>query len=108
MISFYLRLPLIFLKFWFVEAPASLISYFASLNKAFLELFSLPLMLETYFKPWKNEYRKGLVATAILIGVVIKTSVIFADLILLVLLLALEVILVLAFISWPIMTLLLL
>lgn len=62
-------------------------------------------MLKTYFKPWKNEYRKGLVATAVLIGVVIKTGVIFADLILLFLLLAVEAILVLGFIMWPVATL---
>jgi len=107
-VNFYLKLPLLFLEFWFVEAPVSLISYFASLNKAFLQLFSLPLLLKTYFKPWKNEYREGLVITAIFLGVVIKTGVIFADLILLVLLLILEGILVLGFIMWPVATLVLL
>lgn len=108
MVNFYIGLPIVFLKFWFVEAPASLISYLASLNKAFLQLFSLPLLLKTYFKPWKNEYREGLVITAIFLGVVIKTGVIFADLILLALLLMLEVVLVLAFIFWPLATLVLL
>lgn len=101
---FYLRLPLIFIKFWFIEAPRSLIVYFASINSALLQLFSLPLLVNTYFKPWKNEYRKGFVATAIFIGIVIKTCAIFADLILLVFILVVEIIFVLGFILWPIWT----
>ena len=106
---FYLRtLPLTFFKFWFLQAPLGLLDLFGSLNSAFLQLFSLPLMLKTYFKPWKNEYREGLVITAIFLGVVIKTVVIFADLILLALLLMLEVIIVISFIFWPVATLVLL
>ena len=102
---FYASLPIIFIKFWFIEAPKSLIDYFASMNSAFLQLFSLPLLIKTYFKPWKNEYRKGLVGIAIFIGVFIKTGAIIADLILLFLLLILEIAFILGFILWPIWTL---
>src|SRR5260370_225767 len=67
----YLLLPIIFLKFWYFDAPRSLIGFFASLNHAFFELFSLPLFLRTYFKPLKNEYRQGLVGFSIAMGLVI-------------------------------------
>ncbi len=104
MVSFYLKLPFVFLKFWFVEAPKEMILFFLSLNDAFLKLFSLPLVLQTYFKPWKNEYREGLVGFSIGMGMFIKTFVILADLLLLFLLILIEFILILSFILWPFAT----
>ena len=62
-------LPVQFLKFWFIDAPRNLIAFFNSLNNAFLQLCSLPLLLKTYFKPWKNEYREGLVGFSIGMGI---------------------------------------
>ncbi len=97
-------MPLSFLKFWFIEAPGMMFHFFLSLNKAFLQLFSLPLLLKTYFKPWKNEYRQGLVGFSIAMGMFIKTFVILADLFLLLLLLTIELFVVLAFIIWPFLT----
>lgn len=97
-------LPLIFLKFWFIEAPVILVTFFSSLNKAFLELFSLPLLLRTYFKPWKNEYRQGLVGFSIAMGMFIKTFAIIADLVLLIFLLGIELVLFVGFIIWPFIT----
>lgn len=97
-------LPFNFLKFWFFEAPLLLFSFFLSLNKAFLHLFSLPLLVRTYFKPWKNEYRPGLVGFSIGMGMFIKTFVILSDLILLLCLLFIEVFLILGFILWPFIT----
>ena len=105
---FYLGLPLIFLKFWYLEAPRGLISFFISLNNAFLQLFSLPLLIRTYFKPWKNEYRKGLVGFSIAMGMFVKTFVILVDIILFMLLLIIEGILTLSFVAWPIVIVLLL
>lgn len=105
---FYLGLPLIFLKFWYLEAPRGLISFFISLNNAFLQLFSLPLLVKTYFLPWKNEYRKGLVGFSIAMGMFIKTFVIIADAFLLFALLMFEAIFMVSFIVWPIGIILLL
>jgi len=102
--NFYLSLPFLFLKFWFVEGPKEMIAYFASLNDAFLQLFSLPLLIKTFFRPWKNEYRKGLVGVSIAIGIVIKTFVILADLVILLAIITVEFICILSFILWPIAT----
>ena len=37
-----------------------------------IELLSVPILLRTFFKPLKNEYREGLVFFSIITGVVIK------------------------------------
>ncbi|MBI2613823.1 MAG: hypothetical protein HYW62_03545 [Candidatus Levybacteria bacterium] len=67
-----------------------------------MQLFSLPLLIRTYFKPWKNEYRKGLVVFSIAMGMSIKTFVIIADLLLFAALLIFEAIFTVSFITWPI------
>jgi ATP-dependent Clp protease ATP-binding subunit ClpC len=97
-----MALPLQFLKFWFVDSPRNLIGFFASLNSAFLQLFSLGLLIRTFFKPWKNEYREGLVGFSIGMGIFIKTFVIMSDLILLLALILFEICFVLGFIVWPV------
>lgn len=99
--GFYSSLPFIFLKFWYIELPYALIVFFGSLNRAFLHLFSLPLLVRTYFKPWKNEYREGLVGFSIAMGMFIKTFIILADLSIFLLLFALEVLALIAFLSLP-------
>lgn len=105
---FYLSLPIIFLKFWFLEAPFKILNFFASLNSSALQLLSLPILIRTYFKPWKNEYREGLVVFSIAMGVFIKSFVIIADLILLFFLLFLEIIFFISFLLWPVGTIFLL
>jgi len=102
-----LSLPLAILKFWYLEAPKNIISFFISLNKTFLGVFSLPLMLKTFFRPWKNEYREGLVRFAIFMGITIKSLFILADLILFTGLIVLEIVLYIGFLIWPPMILIL-
>lgn len=102
--DFYISLPLLIVKFWFWEAPKGLLAFFASLNHAFLELFSLPLLVKTYFKPWKNEYREGLVGFSIGMGMFIKTIVIIVDVVLLLSILLIELGVLLGFVLWPVGT----
>jgi hypothetical protein len=94
-------LPFYILKFWYLEAPIKLFAYFFHLNKAFFHLFSLPLMLRTFFRPWKNEYREGLVKFSIFMGMVFKTLFIMSDLLIFSLLLIFEIIIFIAFLAWP-------
>ena len=97
-------LPLIFLKFWYFEAPLNILRFFSSLNGAFLQLFSLPLFLKTFFKPIKNEYREGLVGFSRLMGMFIKSFMIVADLTILVVLVIGEFFIIIAFLAFPIAT----
>lgn len=104
----YLSLPVLFIKFWYLEAPLRLIRFFFSLNHASLQILSLSLMLRTFFKPVKNEYRPGLVIFSIGMGMVIKTMLIIFDLIILLAVILLEIIFLIFFIAWPILTFLIL
>lgn len=104
----YFALPITFLKFWYIDALLGLTHFFATLNHAFFQLFSLPLLVKTFFRPLKNEYRQGLVGFSIGMGIVVKTCLIFVDLMLFLVLLLLEVVFILAFLSMPIATVLVL
>jgi hypothetical protein len=100
----YAVLPVLFLKFWFIEAPWALFGFFKSLNSAFFVLFSLPLFIRTFFKPLKNEYRQGLVGFSRGMGMFIKSILILADVFMLGIILTLEVVVLFAFIVFPIAT----
>ncbi len=104
----YLFLPLAFLRFWFFEAPAEIYGYFASLNHAFFQTFALTLFIKTFFKPLKNEYRKGLVGFSRAMGIFVKSLFIVADLIILIPMLLIELIVLIGFIALPLMTILIL
>src|SRR6266480_7031602 len=97
----YLFLPTLLLKFWFIESPVALFKFFVSLNSAFFQLFSLPLLLRTYFQPLKNEYRQGLVGFSRAMGIFIKTFFIIADLLMFIILLAIEIVIFVSFVSFP-------
>lgn len=102
--SFYLSIPLLFLKFWYIEAPLRLVKYFMSINHAVLQILSLSLMIRTFYKPLKNEYRKGLVAFSIGMGIFVKSVLIAVDLFIYSFVIFLEVTFLAFFIWWPIAT----
>ena len=98
---FFLSLPFLFLKFWFIEAPERLTRYFFSLNHAALQVLSLPLMIRTFVRPLKNEYRKGLVGFSIGMGILVKSVLIPIDLLIMLFLFTLEIALIVGFLLWP-------
>src|SRR5882757_2027593 len=93
-----------FFKFWFVDAPKGIVDYFLSLNTAMLRFFSLGILLKTFFKPWKNEYRQGFVGFAIIMGMVIKSMIIVFNVALFGMFIVFEIVLLFLFICWPVIT----
>ena len=71
--------PLFLLKFWYVDATVYFLREFRSILLYCVQLFSLPLLTRTYFKPLKNEYRGDLVTFSIFFGMAIKTFLICAS-----------------------------
>lgn len=95
-------LPVDIIKFWYLEAPISFLKFFSTLNKSFFNAFSLPLMVKTFFRPWKNEYREGLVRFSIFMGIVIKSIFIISGLIIFIALLMFEILIFIAFLAMPV------
>jgi hypothetical protein len=93
-----------FMIFWFIDAPKGLIDYFSSLNIALLKYFSFRLLLTTFFKPWKNEYRDGLVGFSLAMGMIVKGMLLFFGSFVLVLFFLFEITFILFFVSWPFLT----
>lgn len=104
---FPLTIVFVFFRFWFYEAPKEQLSYFASVNHAFLQLFSLSLLIKTFFKPVKNEYRDGLVGFSIGMGMFLKSIFIPITLFFFFILLGFELLFMLAFFSSPVVAVLL-
>lgn len=68
--------PLYLISFWYIDVLGRALQVFAELNRYVASLLSLPLMLKTFFKPLKNEYREGLVVFSVLFGIFIKSFLI--------------------------------
>ena len=77
--TYVMRLPIEFILWWYLQAPINLLKILRWIFLAFVHLLSLKSLFTTFFKPWKNEYREGLVRTAIFIGAFIKSFIIIFD-----------------------------
>jgi len=95
------RLPFEFLVWWFWEAPGKLVKILKFIFLAFAHLFSIKSLFTTYFQPWKNEYREGLVRTAIFIGAFMKTILIIFDVFILSAILVTEVLVFAVWLALP-------
>lgn len=98
-------LPVYFLTFWFGEAPLGLLRYFREVNRAFLQFFSVFILLRTFFHPIKNEYREGLVGFSIGLGIFFKSCILLAAFLLFIPLLIIEALLLIGFLIFPLITL---
>ncbi len=96
-VTYVVKIPVEFIVWWCIEAPVTLLKILRWIFLAFVHLFSFKNLFTTFFKPWKNEYREGLVRTAIFIGAFIKTFIIIFDVSILSAIFIVEVII---FISW--------
>ena len=101
--TIYMRLPVLFLTFWYLEAPRSLMSYLLSMSNAFLHLLSIPLFLRTFWKPLKNEYRGDLVLFSITVGIILKSILLLTGMAIFILFLLFEIAFYLLFLALPIL-----
>lgn len=94
-------LPINILIWWFLESPKlilKILAFFFSL--ASHQLGYRPLF-KTFFKPWKNEYREGLVGFSIYMGMFMKSLIIFVDSLILLGILAIEAFIFLVWVLLP-------
>lgn len=103
----FIFLPIVFLKFWYFDAPLEMLKFFASLNSYMMQLFALPLCVRTFFKPLKNEYREGLVGFSRALGILVKSCFIVVDILLFFVMFFIELVIIILFLLYPITTLML-
>lgn len=68
--------PVAVIYFWYFFLPKKLIHHFVDLIVYFIEVFSIPLLVKTFFKPLKNEYRGDLVLFSVFMGIAVKSLII--------------------------------
>lgn len=66
------RLPSVALNFWLIEGPAKIATLSWVIVRSTANILSVPILIKTFFAPWKGEYRKGYVAIARGIGITIR------------------------------------
>ena len=96
------RLPFMALNFWLVEGPIKIIALSWTTVRSTANILSVPILIKTFFAPWKGEYRKGYVAIARGIGITIRLFTLTVGLIITAAVFLVGVILILAWILLPI------
>jgi hypothetical protein len=101
--AYLVSLPFEFLHWWFVDATFNLLQilrFFLSFTYRFL---AVNLIFKTFFKPWKNEYREGLTRFALFMGMFIKTVFLFFDLVFFSVLILVEGLILIAWLTFPLL-----
>lgn len=100
--------PYFLLVFWIKDVIFGSIVLSKNILAYWLDLVSLRLLLRSFFKPLKNEYRDGLVIFSILMGMIVKTILMIAILIVTLILLLLLLFFVFVITFSPILIILML
>lgn len=95
--SYIATLPITFIAWWFLESPRLILKILTFIFELSIHQLGYTSLFKTFFKPWKSEYRKGLVRFSIFMGMVIKGFMIFIETLIILFLLIVEFF---AFIFW--------
>jgi hypothetical protein len=98
----FLYYPLYLVAFWYKDVLWGLINFFGRFNHYLILLVSLNLLVKTFFKPLKNEYREGLVLFSILFGIALKMILITVLMAIMLVVVAIECFIAILVASMPI------
>lgn len=98
-----LMYPFQVILFWYRDGSRAIIEKFMGINAYIFHLLSVPLLLATFFKPLKNEYRKGLVIFSILSGIAIKSVILFVSLAILAGVVMVELVIFISYLALPLL-----
>ena len=101
--TYLFSLPFEFLHWWWVEATFNLLQILRFLLLACYRFLGVGLIFKTFFKPWKNEYREGLTRFALFMGMFIKTTFLFFDLVFFTFLILVEGAVLVIWLTFPIL-----
>lgn len=97
----FLYYPFYLFIFWYKSILGSVFGFFVDFNRYAASLLSTPLLIKTFFRPLKNEYRQGLVFFSIIFGMIVKSFLIFITALILVFLICVEVLVMILLICLP-------
>jgi hypothetical protein len=103
----FLYYPFYLLIFWYRDVLGSLFEFFTAFNRYVASLLSIPLLLKTFFKPLKNEYREGLVVFSVISGIAVKSVLISVNLLIIFIILLIEFFIGLFLLALPVLLILL-
>lgn len=106
--KYYASLPYLFFVFWYGDLPKGIVHFFTVCYQWIDQVLSFRLFLRTFFKPAKNEYRKGLVFISIALSIPFKLFFIIFDIGIFLCFFLFEVFLILFVMLLPIVAVLLL
>ena len=77
--SYIATLPVTFFSWWFLESPKVVYKILYFIFTSVVHQLGYKSLFKTFFKPWKNEYREGLVGFSVIMGMAIKGLLIFIE-----------------------------
>lgn len=98
-----LMYPIFLVIFWYKNVVAQTFEFLFSFLVYILNLLSVPILLKTFFKPLKNEYRQGLVGFSIIIGIFVKSILIVINFSLFIIFLFISLIIFFAVLLMPLL-----
>lgn len=97
----FLYYPFYLFLFWYKSILGSVLGFFIEFNRYTASLLSTPLLIKTFFRPLKNEYRQGLVVFSVVFGMVVKSFLIFITTLILLFLILVEVLVMILLVCIP-------
>lgn len=97
-----LHYPYFLLVFWYKDLLFASLKFSQNFLLYWLYLVSVPILVKTFFKPLKNEYREGLVVFSVAFGIVVKLLLLIAIFLVTLVILSLLVALNLAVVLIPV------
>jgi len=94
--------PYFLLGFWYKDVLFASLKFSQNFLLYWLQLVSVPILVKTFFKPLKNEYREGLVVFSITIGIIVKSLLLIAIFLVTLIILLLLVVFNLALVLLPV------
>lgn len=101
--AYLLTLPAQFIRWWFIEATFTLLEIMRYFLAAFYQILGVRSLFRTFFKPWKNEYREGLVKFSLFMGMFIKSILLVFDALFFIVLIGVEFVVLCIWFFFPLL-----
>ena len=95
--------PYFLIVFWYREFLPSAVSRSFQILVYTFDMLSVGLLLSTFFRPLKDEYREGLVLFSVIAGIFVKSIILAADILVILMVLAILIAINLIILTLPLL-----